>query len=130
MIDSSIFIDASRGYPPAIQFLREAALDGELWSVTPVRTEVRWAMRVNEIAIIQDLFERIVWMDVTTDLADRAGDHGRRWRRSHGLSAIDSIVAAAAQELDAQVATLNVRDFPMFPGLGYDTLIWPHLGPE
>jgi predicted nucleic acid-binding protein len=117
MIDSSIFIDASRGLPAAIAFLRQAANRGELWSVTPVRTEVRWAMRPEEIQVIEGLFERILWLDVSGPIADRAGDHGRKWRQSHGLSVVDAILAAAAEQMDADVATLNVRDFPMFPGL-------------
>lgn len=51
------------------------------------------------------------------DLADLAGDFGRRFGRSHGLDVVDALVAAAAEALSADVATLNVRHFPMFPGL-------------
>ena len=121
LIDSSVLIDASRargaGRDPAVGFLKDAARGGELWSVAPVRTEVRWAMRDDKSALIDELFDSILWLDVTTTLADRAGDHGRRWGRSHGLGVVDAIVAAAAEQLDAQLATLNVRDFPMFPDL-------------
>jgi predicted nucleic acid-binding protein len=54
---------------------------------------------------------------VTTDIADRAGAFGQRFGGSHGLSPIDAIVAAAAEFLSADLATLNLRHFPMFPGL-------------
>lgn len=121
VIDSTVFIDASRerrsGSGPATDFLIGAARDGELWSVTPVRTEVRWAMRAEEIAIVDALFERVFWLDVTPDLADLAGEFGRRYGRSHGLDVVDALVAAAAEVLSADVATTNIRDFPMFPGL-------------
>jgi predicted nucleic acid-binding protein len=30
---------------------------------------------------------------------------------------VDAIVAAAAEFLSADLATVNVKDFPMFPGL-------------
>ena len=63
------------------------------------------------------LFDSINWLEVSTDLADRAGAFGQLYGRSHGLDAIDAIVAAAAEFLEADLATLNVRDFPMFPGL-------------
>ena len=63
VIDSTVFIDASRergpGAGPATDFLIAAARDGGLWSVAPVRTEVRWAMRAEEAAIVDALFERV-----------------------------------------------------------------------
>ena len=121
LIDTTVFIDASReriaGSRPATDFLIRAARQGELWSVTPVRTEVRWAMREDEVAIVERILDRVFWLDVTTDVADRAGDFGRRFGRSHGLDVVDALVAAAAEILSADVATANVRGFPMFPGL-------------
>lgn len=117
MIDSSVLIDASRDRAEAVRFLGEAADEGEIWSITPVRTEVRWGMRATEAQIVERLLTGMRWLEVSVELADRAGDHGRRWGRSHGLSVIDALVAAAAEELDARLATLNTRDFPMFPDL-------------
>ena len=117
VIDSAVIIDATRGRSDAIEFLDVAAEQGEIWSVTPVRTEVGWGLHADEQTRMDDLFRRIRWLEVSADLADRAAEHGRRWGRSHGLSVIDAIVAAAAEELDAHVATLNVRDFPMFSDL-------------
>ncbi len=117
VLDSTVLIDVSRGHSGATRFLDDAVDRGEIWSVTPVRTEVRWAMRSSETAIIERLFASIYWLEVSTDIADRAGDFGRRFGPSHGLGVIDAIVAAAAEFLSGDVATLNVRDFPMFPGL-------------
>ena len=117
IVDSSVLIDASRDRAEAVRFLGEAAEQGEIWSVTPVRTEVRWGMLATEASIVERLLASIRWLEVSVALADRAGDHGRRWGRSHGLDVIDALVAAAAEELDARVATLNIRDFPMFPDL-------------
>jgi predicted nucleic acid-binding protein len=58
------------------------------------------------------------WVDVNGDIAERAGELGRRFRRSHpGISSVDLIIAATALELNAELATSNVRHFPMFPGL-------------
>ena len=40
------------------------------------------------------------------------------WRRSHsGISTSDYLIAATALELGMELATLNVRHYPMFPGL-------------
>lgn len=90
---------------------------GELWSVAPVRTEVAWLMRPEETVVVRALFDRIFWLDVTVDIADRAAAFGQRYGPSHGIGVVDAIIAAAAEALSATVATRNVRHFPMFPGL-------------
>lgn len=120
LIDTSVFVDASRERArsgPATNFLTRAAREGEVWSVTPVRTEIRWAMRPDEARIVDLMLGNAFWLDVTSDIADRAGDYGRRYGRTHGLDVIDAIVAAATEFLSADLATLNVRHFPMIPGL-------------
>ena len=51
-------------------------------------------------------------------IARRAGDLGRRWRRSHvAIGLADLLIAATAIELGADLATSNIRHYPMFPGL-------------
>jgi predicted nucleic acid-binding protein len=117
VVDTSILVDASRADPRAIAFLADAVDVGEVWSVTVVRTELRWGMRQSEGPGIDRLFASVYWLDVTSELADRAGAFGREFGRSHGLSVVDALVAAAADVLGAEVATLNVRHFPMFPDL-------------
>ena len=117
VIDTSILVDASRGDPRAVRFLADAVDAGEVWSVTVVRTELRWGMRPSEGPDIDRLLASIYWLDVSSELADRAGSFGREYGRSHGLDIVDTLVAAAAEFLDADVATINVRDFPMFPDL-------------
>lgn len=58
------------------------------------------------------------WIAVDESIARRAGELGRRWRASHGgLAAADLMIAATALEHDLELATLNVRHFPMFEGL-------------
>jgi len=116
-LDSSVLIDASRNDPRSLAFLRDAAASAEVWSIAPVRTEVLWNLRPDEVARTRRVFDAIYWLDVTTSIADRAGAFGQRYGRSHGLDVVDAILAAAAEEIGGEVATLNVRDFPMFPGL-------------
>ncbi len=117
IVDSSVLIDVSRGRADAIVYLEAAAEAGELWSVTPVRTELWAGARPNEMALIDALLARLRWQDVTVSIADLAGTYANRYRLTHRISFIDLALAAAATELDAALATLNVRHFPMFPGL-------------
>ena len=117
ILDSSILIDVLRRRRAAAVYLVDAAHRGELWSITPVRTELLGGLHPGEEEPTSALMAEIRWQDVTISIADRAGDFARRFRRSHRIGVVDLLLAAAAVELGGEVATLNVRDFPMFPGL-------------
>lgn len=117
IVDSTILIDAIRDRDDAVQFLVRAADRGPVWSSVAVRTEVLVGALPGESARLAAWFERIEWRDVTIQIADLAAQLGAPYRRSHRIDAVDLIVAATAIELGGSVATLNVRDFPMFPGL-------------
>jgi predicted nucleic acid-binding protein len=55
---------------------------------------------------------------VDEEVSTLAGDLGRRYRRTHGaLGVADLLIGATAERLKVPPATLNVRRFPMFPGL-------------
>lgn len=117
IIDSNVLIDASRNRQPALRFLEEAAGAGALWSSVLVRSELWIGARSGEDERIEDLIGRIAWHDVTPTIADHAGRLGAPYRLTHHLGVVDLIIAATAIELGGTLATLNVRDFPMFPGL-------------
>lgn len=54
----------------------------------------------------------------TEIIARRAGEMMRRYRRSHsGIGLGDYLIAATADVKGLQLATLNVRHFPMFKDL-------------
>ncbi len=117
IVDSSVLIDASRDRQPAIRFLSEAAEAGPLWSSVLVRSELWVGARPDEDDRVTDLFDHLRWQDVTGPIADLAGRLGSRYRRTHHIGLVDLVIAATAIELGGTVATLNVCDFPMFPGL-------------
>jgi predicted nucleic acid-binding protein len=119
LCDTSVLIDHLRGRTPAVALLRDAGERGdELWSVTVVRTEILAGMRPHERGPTLALFGALRWQAVTTELADRAGEHARRYLRSHpGVDTIDYLIAAGAELLDARLQTLNVKHYPMFPRL-------------
>ena len=117
IVDSTVLIDASRNRQPALRFLEVAATAGALWSSVLVRSELWVGSRPGEDDRIADLIDRIAWHDVTLSIADRAGRIGNPYRLTHHIGVVDLVIAATAIELGGAVATLNVRDFPMFPGL-------------
>ncbi|MEO7119242.1 MAG: PIN domain-containing protein [Candidatus Limnocylindrales bacterium] len=116
VLDTNVLIDATRGDPRALgllDFLRQA--DEEIWSVTPVRTELWAGQRPGEIAIIHDLIDSISWLSVDGELADAAGRMAAVFRRNKpDIEFVDFLIAAATRKLGADLLTLNVKDFPMF----------------
>lgn len=117
IVDSNVLIDAIRNRQPALRFLEAAADAGAVWSSVVVRSELWIGARSGEDDRIEDLIGRIAWHDVTPSIADHAGRLGAPYRLTHHIGVVDLIIAATAIELGGTVATLNVRDFPMFPGL-------------
>ncbi len=92
--------------------------DEAVWAATPTRTELLAGIRASERAALGRLFAALAWVDINPAIADDAGELARQYRRSHlGIGTIDYLIAGAARSLGARLLTLNVRDFPMFPGL-------------
>ncbi len=75
-------------------------------------------LRSSERGAADRLFALIAWVPVSEAVARRAGELGRKWRRSHpGIGVADLAIAATAEQMDASLATLNLKHFPMFEGL-------------
>lgn len=116
VLDTTVLIDHLRGVPAAGEYLRSLPSVPTCSEVT--RTEVLQGLRGAERRAAEALFAVLQWADVDESVSRRAGDLGRRYRRSHpGLALGDLLIAATAIELDQPLATLNVRHFPMFPRL-------------
>jgi predicted nucleic acid-binding protein len=119
VVDSDVLIDVFRNVAPAIDLLATARRNGnDLLSVTPVRTEILRGTSAGRQPAVGQFLRYIDWLDVDVELADRAGEIGRRFVRSHqGISVPDLLLAAAVNRLGGQLLTRNVRHFPMFPDL-------------
>ncbi len=80
--------------------------------------EVAGGMRSQERREVGRLFASLQIFSVNDRSAWRAAELMRAYRRSHaGIGLGDYLVAAVAQTEGCELATLNVRHFPMFPGL-------------
>ncbi len=115
VLDTSILIDLLRGHPQAVKYLN--GLDTVPACSEVTRIEVLRGMLASERSTTETLFQALDWIPVDEVIARRAGHLGRRWRRSHTLSSADLAIAATVDELDSELATGNVRHFPMFGGL-------------
>jgi predicted nucleic acid-binding protein len=105
-----------RGAESAIAFARR--LDEPPVCSEITRVEVMRGLRSGERRSTERLLSTLRWVPVDEAIARRAGEIGRRFRRSHhGFGTADLIIAATAQELGLDLATTNVRHFPMISGL-------------
>ena len=119
LVDTSVLIDHLRGDSRSVALLARLAQAGEeLWSVTPVRTEILAGMRKGERSATLALLDSLRWLDITVEVADRAGALAARYLASHrNIDTVDYLIAAGAALLDARLLTQNVRHFPMLKGL-------------
>jgi hypothetical protein len=116
VLDTSVLIDHLRSVAPATEYL--AGLDERPSCSELSRIEVVQGLRSAERRAADKLFALVDWIPVNEAVARRAGELGRRWRRSHpGIGVVDLAIAATAQQIDGTVATRNLKHFPMFGGL-------------
>ncbi len=118
LFDSSVLIAHLRGDGRATERLRAAAVSDGAFASVLSRTELEGGMRSTERSSVNRLFAGVALVPVTDSIAARAGEHLRRFRRSHGaIDIVDYVIAATAEAFDADLVTLNVRHFPMLPKL-------------
>lgn len=118
LVDTSVLIDYLRGEAAAADVLERARVAGTLHASEITRLEVLSGMRVHEEAPTRLLFSTLAWHDVDAAVAEHAGVLGRQWLPSNrGIDGADLAIAATAILIGAELLTLNVRHFPMFPDL-------------
>lgn len=116
LLDTSIVIDILRGFTPALAYSRALSESPICSEIT--RVEVLRGLRSAERRSTERLLASLRWASVDEPIARRAGEMGRVWRRSHkGIATADLIVAATAEELGLELATLNTKHFPMIKRL-------------
>lgn len=118
LVDGDIIILHLRGYEQARAWLKEARAEDELAVSVMTIAEVTGGMRSGERSDVWTLLSVFEPEPVSEAIARRAGEHMRAYRRSHsGIGLVDYVLAATAEYRGAELATLNVKHFPMFKGL-------------
>jgi predicted nucleic acid-binding protein len=120
VVDASILIDHINGRVPAARaFIYDARDRGDdLWSSYVVRTEVLAGMRPGEEQRTYELLSVLNWAPVDRAESEAAAALGRRHGRANpGIDTPDLLLAELAQRLGAELVTMNIKHFPMFPEL-------------
>lgn len=118
LVDTSVLVDYLRGDQRAAGLLETRRAGGVLHASQITRLELLAGMRPGEEEATRLLLSTLVWRDVDAEVANQAGELGRQWLPSHhGIDSADLAIAATALLNEADLLTLNVRHFPMFPDL-------------
>ena len=119
VVDTSVLIDHLRAHEQARAALRYATSEGERLAASVLtKVEVLAGMRPSEERPTRLLFESLDWIEVSNEIAEHAGALANRFLPSHpGVDPVDYVIAATAEQLNAELWTRNVKHFPMFRGL-------------
>lgn len=118
LVDTDVLIAHLRGVGAAREWLRQARTGGPLAISAVTVTELAGGMRSTERREVWSLLNVLRIEPVSEVVARRAGELMRQYRRSHsGIGLADYLIAATAETLGAELATLSLRHFPMFPDL-------------
>jgi toxin FitB len=104
LLDTGVLIDHIRGH---------RRLEMETSAVSVVTRAELFAGREREEPAVEALLGRLSELEVSVDIARRAG----RIRRSTGLDLADALIAATALEHGLAVMTRNRRHFERVAGL-------------
>lgn len=118
LFDTDVLIEHLKGNRAATALLLETSATGQAACSVLTRFELLAGMRSNERSEIRGLLASMDNLEASVDIATRAGEWARTYRRSHeGISPIDYLIAATAEIHGCDLLTQNVRHFPMFPEL-------------
>lgn len=119
LVDGDVLIEHLRGRPAARDWLVRARQSSGPLAISVVSlTEIGGGMRQPERREVMRLLGSMQRFEVTEQVAWRAATLMQQYRRSHsGIGLGDYLIAATALTEGLEIATLNTRHFPMFPGL-------------
>lgn len=116
LFDTCVVIDLIRGHDAAGAFVK--ALSGQPALSVVTVTELYGGVRsASERRIIDHILATNIVHEVTLEIATLAGEYVRQFGPSHSVDAVDALIAATARVNGLELATLNLKHFPMFKGL-------------
>lgn len=119
LVDSDVLIAHLRGVDVARDWLTDARTKTGPLAVSVVTVaEITGGMRSSERREVWRLLGSLRTQPVDEMTTRRAGEFMRRHHRSHrGIGLGDYLIAATAAVRGLDLATLNVKHFPMFKGM-------------
>jgi predicted nucleic acid-binding protein len=115
LADTSLIVDLINDRNGRRAFARQLLQPGDTLSCCTINViEVYSGMRPGEEKVTEAFFDRLLYYDITRDIAKEAGALRFRWRkRRQTLSLADTTIAAVALHHKLTLLTDNARHFPM-----------------
>lgn len=115
LLDTNIVIDYSRNNSKAVEFVETLAALPSVSVITV--SEIIQGVRNRERPFFKHIFD--VWnvVPIIHETALLASEYRLKYYKSHSLGLADAYIGASAIIHDLQLATLNVKDFPMVENL-------------
>lgn len=121
LFDTSVFICHLRGEDNRCSEYLQQVVRGTLTGIISVLTvaELYAGERLSEDGerVVDALMQPFQAVEIGSDISIQAGRLLRRWRRSHGIGAMDALIAATALAEEVAIVTLNAKHFNFIPGL-------------
>lgn len=115
LADTSLIIDLINDRDERRSFIRQLLKPGDTLGCCTINLiEIYTGMRPGEEEATAALIDRLLYYDVTREIAKRAGSiRYQRRRRGHTLSLADATIAAVALHHNLALLTDNRKHFPM-----------------
>lgn len=116
LLDTSVIIDILRQRSEAVALLKSFRSRPSA-SVISIMELFGGARSRQEERRILSVIEDSRVFPVSAEIAQRAGVFLKHYRKSHSIGDPDALIAATAEHHGLELATLNVKHFPMFARL-------------
>ena len=116
LLDTDVLVDFFRGHSKALGFVN--AYNARIILSSIVVAELYAGVRGDEEqAVLQNFVSLFRIVPVDTEIGKVGGLYKRDYGKSHGIGLADSILAATAEAENAELKTLNTKNYPMLKGL-------------
>lgn len=112
VVDTDVLIDFLRGGKKVQEFLLSAVEESVIYCSAITVAEIHAGMRESERGKTMDLIDSLNIVDVTREIAEKAGAY-RRYEKRQSIELDDCLIAATAFIKGAFLATRNVKHYPM-----------------
>ena len=116
LLDTDVLINFLRGREKARDYLASVIDEADVCCSAVAVAEIHAGMKEHERTKTTELLDSLTIVDLTRDIAEKAGAY-KRTLRSRDLELDDCIIAATAFIKHAMLATGNVKHYPMLRGL-------------
>jgi hypothetical protein len=116
LVDTNIIVDFLRGSPAAETWLDSLDERPAISAISVLELYAGARSQRDERDVIA-VRRQLTCLPIGEEIGERAGAIMRHFHRSHGIDIPDAIIAATAEHHGLDLATLNLKHFPMFPRL-------------